>query len=659
MRNVICVKFLRNFIMSAQTQEKSVRFQQAMVDVRDRGMSIREAAAKWEVTKTALHNRVIGKVEYDRRSGPPSILTKAEESRLADWLMEVAQRGFGLTKDDLLDAVKKLVEADKRKTPFVNNRPGNRWYRSFMKRNPSVRLRSARPLEKKRAKISSRDLDQWFSGYEKFIHDHGLANRPAQIWNCDESGFDLQGRAGKILGPSAAKEKPYRVLTGTKEHITVLPCFNACGQWMPPYILFVGKRIPKTYNPLDGGVSGSVYSVTEKGYMDTPTFYMWFANHFISQLPPQRPVVLLVDSHESHIDLGTFELAKKNNIHIFALLKNATHLVQPADVGLFGAMKQTWYKHVRIYNQQNPNTDITKKNFCSIFKSTWEEVMRPSILVDAFRKSGIFPLDRSKITDDQVKPSLVYNTSSVSASATSATAVSPSSIPTSSNSEPPTSAVSTAASRETNPSGAASSSQTSSVPCDPKKSAFDALENTLQTPTKSKYRRRVEERYDLPGSPIFMAWTQLYEPEETQDKENQIPPISTNEHSSLSLSTSITPVTPQPSTSSYSSVYQTTSHQVSPVLDDILVYPSASDHTKKAKNKISVPNFMTGEASMKILLDEKLKKSRELAEKQKRLREREEKGSGRKEKENGRKEKENGRKENVKETKQNKCKTEG
>ena len=75
--------------------------------------------------------------------------------------------------------------------------------------------------------------------------------------------------------------------------------------------------------------------------MDTFTLYMWFANHFIPQLQPQRSVVLLVDSHESHIDLATFELAKKNSIHLYALLNNATHLVQPAGVGLFGAMKQT------------------------------------------------------------------------------------------------------------------------------------------------------------------------------------------------------------------------------------------------------------------------------------------------------------------------------
>lgn len=126
--------------------------------------------------------------------------------------------------------------------------------------------------------------------------------------------------------------------------------------------------------------------------MDAGTFYMWLANHFISNIPATRPVVLLVDSADAHIDLQMFELAKENQVHIFTLLKNATHLVQPADVGLFGAMKQTWYKHVRRFSQKHPGTDITKKNFCSVFKSTWDDVMHPSTLKVAFRKSSIYPI---------------------------------------------------------------------------------------------------------------------------------------------------------------------------------------------------------------------------------------------------------------------------
>ena len=298
------------------------------------------------------------------------ILTVAEENKLADWLVERSKRGFGLSVNEFLDSVQKFIGKDNRKTPFRGNRPGRKWYRGFIKRNPKVRLRNARPLDKKRAKISAADIDNWFTEYEQFLRKNGLVNHPAQIWNCDETGFDLQGKAGKVLEPSAPKDQPYRVVAGSKEHVTVLPCFNAAGQCIHPHFLFAGKLAPTAYNPLKGGVPGSTFSMTEKGYMDAATFCMWLANHFIPNVPPARPMVLLVDSADAHIDLQTFELAKENQVYIFTLLKNATLLVLPADVRLFDSMKQTWYKNVRRFSQKHSNTDITKTNFCSVFKST-------------------------------------------------------------------------------------------------------------------------------------------------------------------------------------------------------------------------------------------------------------------------------------------------
>ena len=116
---------------------------------------------------------------------------------------------------------------------------------------------------------------------------------------------------------------------------------------MAPYFLFPGKRVPVTYNPLEGGVEGSVFSMTDSGYMDTKTFRMWFANHFIPNLPPARLVVLLIDGHNSHLHLNTFQLAEKNQVYMYSVLKNAIHLVQPDDVGLFSIMKKSWYSSVR------------------------------------------------------------------------------------------------------------------------------------------------------------------------------------------------------------------------------------------------------------------------------------------------------------------------
>ena len=280
-------------------------FVKVMNDVRVGGLSIRNSAKKWGIKRTTLQDHLSGRVEINRRRGPPPILTKQEENQFADRLIVMANRGFGVSKESLLNTVKTFLDKDGRTTPFQDNKPGNKWFRSFVKRSPRVKLRKSQPLEKKRAKISKEDLDAWFNGFEKSLVEKNLADKPSQIWNCNETGFDMQGRAGNVIGPSDRKEAPFCVLPGGREHVTALPCFNACGQWMPPYFLFPGKRIPVPYNPLEGGVEGSVFSMTESGYM-------WFANHFIPNLPPARPVVLLVDGHDSHRNLELFQLAEKN-----------------------------------------------------------------------------------------------------------------------------------------------------------------------------------------------------------------------------------------------------------------------------------------------------------------------------------------------------------
>ena len=44
-------------------------------------------------------------------------------------------------KNDLLDPVQKLVKDRRRKTPFNDDRPGESWYRDFLKRHPQIYVR--------------------------------------------------------------------------------------------------------------------------------------------------------------------------------------------------------------------------------------------------------------------------------------------------------------------------------------------------------------------------------------------------------------------------------------------------------------------------------------------------------------------------------------
>lgn len=104
--------------------------------------------------------------------------------------------------------------------------------------------------------------------------------------------------------------------------------------------------------------------MTESVYMDTPPFFMRFANNFIPNFPPAKPVLLHIDGHKSHLNLEFFQLAEKHKICLYSSLQNATHLLQPNDIALFGPLKKIGYKEVQNFPQRNPNTKITKKTFC-------------------------------------------------------------------------------------------------------------------------------------------------------------------------------------------------------------------------------------------------------------------------------------------------------
>ena len=131
-------------------------FVKAVNDVRVGGLSIGKSAKKWGIKRTTLQDRLSGRVEINRRRGTPPIQTKQEENQFTDWLIVMANRGFGVFKESLLNTAKTFLDKDGRTTPFQDNKPGNKWFCSFVKRNPRVKLRKSRPLEKKLKGLRSR-----------------------------------------------------------------------------------------------------------------------------------------------------------------------------------------------------------------------------------------------------------------------------------------------------------------------------------------------------------------------------------------------------------------------------------------------------------------------------------------------------------------------
>jgi len=103
-------------VMVSNTKEnnRTESFENALRDI-NCGSSIRKAGEKWGIPRSTLQDRLYGK---RKARGRNTVLSKAEETQFAEWLIERAKRGFGVTKDEFLDSVEAFISKDKRSTDF-------------------------------------------------------------------------------------------------------------------------------------------------------------------------------------------------------------------------------------------------------------------------------------------------------------------------------------------------------------------------------------------------------------------------------------------------------------------------------------------------------------------------------------------------------------
>ena len=167
-----------------------------------------------------------------------------------------------------------------------------------------------------------------------------------------------------------------------------------------------GERF--NYNPMEGAVDGAYFGKSPTGWIKTELFYGWIANHFAKHVK-QRPVVLLIDGHSTHIDIETSKFCKENDIFLYCLPPHSSHITQPLDVGFFGPLKSNWKIAVAKYRQDHIGDSLSKKQFASVFKEAWIDTIKPRTIINAFVATGIYPIDKSKIKSIKTAPSKVYS----------------------------------------------------------------------------------------------------------------------------------------------------------------------------------------------------------------------------------------------------------
>ena len=104
-------------------------------------------------------------------------------------------------------------------------------------------------------------------------------------------------------------------------------------------------------------------------------FYLWFSQHFKKYIPSCRPILVLIEGHKSHYNPDTIHLAAKEQLILFTLPPNTTHLYQPLDSSCFGPLKVAWREANHQFMYDNLGKVISRYSFSKIFNKAWMKAM--------------------------------------------------------------------------------------------------------------------------------------------------------------------------------------------------------------------------------------------------------------------------------------------
>ena len=233
------------------------------------GKTLYAACKEFGIPMSTIRYRISGNWRNKFKPGPQSVLSADEKQNIADWLNEMQDRGFPVTRRVLLFKLKEflaeLAEANPdRVTPFRNNKPGKKrmsqclntnnlqylltsgrkWLRGFMRRNNSFSFRMPEALSSASSRVSEKDIRGSFNLIDGWLTENGMReilNDPARIFNADETSFFLHPKSKEVIARTGSRNVYEAEQAAAEHNVTVMFAFGAILLYILP--ILPGKRL--------------------------------------------------------------------------------------------------------------------------------------------------------------------------------------------------------------------------------------------------------------------------------------------------------------------------------------------------------------------------------------------------------------------------------
>lgn len=375
---------------------------QAVEEVRS-GMALKTASKTFNIPRTTLRRKIVG--NEVRSVGGQTIFTRDQEALFCDRLLYLSERGFPYTVEEVRELAYVYAKTLRRRQKLNKTYPATwdndkkaseDWWLSFKGRHPDVSLRMAQHLSCARAEAFNEVRVHNFFKDLSATYDRCGSVFPDLIYNCDETGLSSVPNSSKRVVARKGQKTVQKVSVGERGTLTtLLPCINAAGDVLPPFIIFKGSDLPSTSDyPANTKLCAS-----KSGYVDRDLFLL-FLKHF-QQFRFKQPglkAVLIFDGHRSHVSIEAIDFAMDNDIELVCIPPHSSHRLQPLDTHFNKSLKTKWSNEIHIFLKSTEKVVLTKYEFHNPFGATWKYMAaQRGLIVDSFQHCGIYPLkDLSK-----------------------------------------------------------------------------------------------------------------------------------------------------------------------------------------------------------------------------------------------------------------------
>ncbi|KAL2884579.1 hypothetical protein HOO65_110050 [Ceratocystis lukuohia] len=358
----------------------------------DPKLSLRRAATTYQVPLETLRRRHNG-IQSRCNTIPKSRrLSDLEEQTIVRSILDLESRGFPL-RLRFLEEMANYLLAGRDTSPL-----GQRWARNFVKRQPELKTRLFPKYECQAAKCDDPMIIRgWFSLVHSTIVKYGI--RSDDIWNSDETGF-MMGiiMAEMIVTGSARQERSKPVQPGNREWITVIHAINAEGQSIAPFIIGAEHhRLANWYQ--DCALPGDWLIATSTNECTDNDLGLEWLKHFDRSTAsrstgPYR--LLILDGHESHHSAHFERYCEENKIVALCMPANASHLLQPLDVGCLPVLQKEYDQQIEHLIRCSV-THVSKIEFLPAFHAAFKAAFTESNIRGGFKSAGLAPFDPENV----------------------------------------------------------------------------------------------------------------------------------------------------------------------------------------------------------------------------------------------------------------------